>query len=434
VGTRDSLTLDSDVLWMIKTDSLGDTLWTRTYRPDSTWTTYGHCVVETRDEGYVLVGLANCPDTSLWCAYIVRTDGRGDSLWTRQYGAPAAEANCIVEMPDGGFTIVGTAYLSDSETAQGYVLRLNSRGDSLWCRCFGGRNMDQLQSLCQTRDGGFVAAGVFASTPSGDQQAWLFRIDSLGNLLWSRTYGWPSDPECFEEVAACSDGGFVAAGATYSVGNGDFYVVRTDSLGDTLWTRTMGGRHEDDCEGLDLTADGGVVLGGTTCSYGSGGGDFWLIKLDSSGNAQWSRIFGTSLGEDCYAVKQTRDSGYVLAGHATLESNWYGFYLIKTDDSGSAAIAAAPNPRLDPRSDKIAIREGVLARGRSSVRYFLPVAARTRIETCDAAGRMRAVICVGDQGSGWHDEHLPLSPASGVWFVRVVTPAGSATGKVVVIR
>ncbi|MBM3324522.1 MAG: T9SS type A sorting domain-containing protein [Calditrichaeota bacterium] len=158
--------------------------------------------------------------------------------------------------------------------------------------------------------------------------------------LWSRTFGVPGilHDEICNAVWQTSDDGYVLAGYTNSFGAGsyDFWLVKTDAQGDSLWSRTFGGAGTDLCYAMQQTADGGYFLAGTTNSFGVGRHDFWLMKTDANGDSLWSRTFGGDLDDQCWAAKQTSDGGYILAGPWNATALACDIGLVKTDENGES--------------------------------------------------------------------------------------------------
>ncbi len=154
---------------------------------------------------------------------------------------------------------------------------------------------------------------------------------------WSRTYG-DYQPQQARVVRQTSDGGFILGGATTppGQGNGDFMVVRTDSVGSPLWQRVYGGHNDEECRDILCADDGGFLLAGKTASYGAGGGDFWLVKIGPNGALQWSETYGGTQSEQCQSIIQSSDGGYLLSG-ATMSfgAGGWDFWLVKADQLGT---------------------------------------------------------------------------------------------------
>ena len=214
----------------------------------------------------------------------------------------------------------------------------HAQPDSLWSRTYGGEDWDQCRSIIQTEDGGYALAGHTASFGTGRSDFWLVRTDEDGDSLWSRTYGGEDYDECYSMIQT-NDGGFALVGVTYSfgAGSGDFWLVRADADGDSLWSRTFGGEAFEECNSMIQTSDGGYSLAGYTWSFGAGEYDMWLVKTDADGDSLWSKTFGGRRMEFCNSVIQTEDGGYALAGYTeSFGAGGYDMWLVKTDEDGDS--------------------------------------------------------------------------------------------------
>ncbi|MFQ5905426.1 MAG: hypothetical protein ACE5JA_02540, partial [bacterium] len=251
----------------------------------------------------------------------------------RAYGGPDYdEGLCVQQTSDRGYVVAGWGGFS--------LMKTDSLGDSLWSTHFAvpGSSYFRMESVQQTSDGGYVIAGGFALAGSWDD-ACLVKTDSLGNMLWSRTYGGTHGDRAFC-VDRTLDGGYVLVGVTNSLGDsiGYIYLVKTDSLGDTLWTRAYGDTLEDIGRSVQQTFDGGYIITGEA-NYSYFDGDVSLIKVDSLGDSLWSRTYGDVEWESGSSVQQTTDGGYIIVGTANYRpvAPFSGdVYLIKTDASGDS--------------------------------------------------------------------------------------------------
>ena len=204
-------------------------------------------------------------------------------------------------------------------------------GHTNWNKTYGGFRIEVAYSVIQTSDGGYAIAGYTTTYGAGKHDFWLVKTDSTGNLEWSRTYGGPESNEEAYSVIQTSDGGYLIAGEK-SDGDGeeDFWLVKTDSSGNLEWSRTYGGSGGDVARSVIQTSDGGYVIAGYTNSYGAGGFDFWLVKTDSSGNIEWSRTYGGPKSDEARSVIQTLDGGYAVVGLTqSYGAGMADFWLIK---------------------------------------------------------------------------------------------------------
>ena len=183
-----------------------------------------------------------------------------------------------------------------------------------WSQHYGGVAEDIGRALVQTADSGYALFGQSTSSGAGSRDCWLVRTDSVGATRWSHTYGGALDDFGYA-LRETADHGFILAGSTTLPGNNrNAWVARTDSLGDTLWTKALGGTGSEDVYAVVQTADGGIVCAGRSTSYTHGSEDFWLFKLSATGDSLWSRHFGGSSMDICWALTATPDGGFLLAG------------------------------------------------------------------------------------------------------------------------
>lgn len=213
---------------------------------------------------------------------------------------------------------------------------LFAQPDTLWTRLYGGSENEIGYCVQQTTDGGFILLGTTKSYGAGNYDFWLIRTDASGDTLWTKTYGGSENDGC-SWVEQTNDGGFILTGSTLSIGAGsnDVWVIKTDASGDTLWTRTYGGIEYDDGQVIQQLSDNGYIIIGNTKSYGAGSLDIWLIRADASGDTLWTRAFGGSNNDIGYSMQTTTDNGFILAGRtASFGTDGYDSWLVKTDASG----------------------------------------------------------------------------------------------------
>ena len=210
--------------------------------------------------------------------------------------------------------------------------------DLMWTRTVGGIRYDEAESVQQTSDGGFIVGGL--TTPSaGNEDFYVVRLDADGDTLWTRRLGGLRVERCYS-VIETNDGGFAAAGytETYGVDSSDFWLVKLNASGDSLWSQTYGGTSLDICYMVIETADLGFALIGRTTSFsGAGDSDYYLVKTDASGNTQWTKRYGGTNFELGWCVTETSDGGYALAGRTmSFGAGNEDFWLVKTNASGDS--------------------------------------------------------------------------------------------------
>jgi hypothetical protein len=314
-----------------------DTLWTRTYgdRRDSD---YAYAVRQTPNAGYIIAGTTKPFGAGDENVYLMRTDSNGDTLWTRSYGGPGDDQGRSVQrLPGGGYIIGGWTESFDGGYGDFYLIRTDSNGDTLWTRAYGGERTDYGYCVDQTPDGGYIMGGYASSFGAFDADVYLVRTDSNGDTLWTRTYGGANHDEC-QSVRHTLDGGYISAGSTSSFGAGgyDVYLVKTDANGDTLWTKAIGGGSADRGYSVDLTSDGGYIIAGYTGSFGAGASDIYLVRIDAGGDTLWTRTYGDSASDVAYSVRQVSGGGYIIAGYTdSFGAGSRDVYLLRTDALGN---------------------------------------------------------------------------------------------------
>ena len=259
--------------------------------------------------------------------------------WSKTYGGTVHDSvNSVIQTSDEGYALAGSAYSYGAGMSDFWLVKTDATGNVQWNKTYGGTNWDDAHGLVQTVDGGYAVAGYTGSFGAGVADVWLAKTNDSGNMEWNKTYGGAGDDAAFS-VVHTADGGYALAGYTCSYGdvNGDSRLVKTSADGNVQWNKTYGGAYDDIASSLVQTDDGGYALAGYTSSY-SGLADFWLIKTDADGNAQWNKTYDRIDSEWAYSVIQTSDAGYALAGGTgnPEEPTTWNFWLVKTDTNGNA--------------------------------------------------------------------------------------------------
>ncbi len=221
----------------------------------------------------------------------------------------------------GKYLLAGRTYSYGAGNFDIYVIAIDENGDSLWSHTYGGNITDGANSIIPAGNG-FLIVGYTYSFGHGNYDVYVVKIDSAGNLIWQRTYG-GSDDDVGTSAVLCDDGGFIIGGYTYTFTNGsdDIFLVRVDSSGNVIWQRHYGGAGLD--EVFSLQKSGNLVFGaGVTESYGSGRKDAYVFAINENGDMIWNETFGYSGNDGAYDMVTAGDGNFVIAGY----SNRYGTY------------------------------------------------------------------------------------------------------------
>jgi len=319
--------------------------WSKTFG-DSTWR-YGNSVQQTTDGGYITAGSSSVILNGEHDIILIKTDSNGIVTWNKTFGGSRDEkANSVQQTSDGGYIIAGTtrSFSVVEGVTDLYLIKTDPSGVELWTSTFGGSDWEYGGFVQQTSDGGYILAGATRSFGAGGEDLYLIKTDSNGVEIWSKTFG-GSQHEWESTVKQTTDGGYILAGTTetYGAGSYDAYLVKTDSNGDEIWSNTFGGSNVDRARSVLQASDGGYILLGWTSSFGAGKSDVYMVKTDSNGNELWSRTFGGSAGDVGYSVSQITGGGYIIAGGT---SSFHipsrnGAYFIKTDREGNVVWETA---------------------------------------------------------------------------------------------
>lgn len=372
--------------WMVKTDSIGNIQWQNTIGGNGGDALYN--IQQTNDGGYILGGLSAsnisgdktqnnwdtvCNPNCSFDYWIVKTDSLGNIVWQNTIGGSNYDyLYCVRQTVDGGFILGGDSWSNVSgdkaENSNGYndywIVKTDSLGNIQWQNTIGGSHADNLSSIQQTTDGGYILAGYSLSNISGDKTEsniggydyWIVKTDSAGNLQWQNTIGGISYDYLYS-IEQTTDGGYVLGGCSQSnasgdktensigaFGNPDYWIIKTDSLGNIQWQNTIGGNEFDYLNSVQQTADGGYVLGGFSSSGISGDKtennignvDYWIIKTDSVGTIRWQNTIGGNNSDRLYSIQETTDGGCIAGGWSN--SNISGDKTENNIDTSSICI------------------------------------------------------------------------------------------------
>jgi len=257
--------------------------------------------------------------------------------WARSYGLKNNDsAYAISDTSDGGYIAAG--YIN-STTDSGYdnghveIIKLNSDGTVEWEKTYAGDG-DEAAYYVQEVNGSYIVSGTTSSFGSSYTDIWILKLAQDGTVIWEKRYGGQYGENGYK-ILPTSDGGFIIGGDTlsYGAGNGDLWLIKINDTGSIEWQKVYGGPSYDYFKNLIITSDGGYLLMGITQSFGAGGFDIWLIKLDSSGNVAWQKVYGGTAYDYGKRIIETAD-GYMILGHTNTPGN-FDLWVLKIDTNGN---------------------------------------------------------------------------------------------------
>ncbi len=364
--------------WVVKLKADGTKEWDKTF--GGNYYDFITSIQQTSDGGYILGGSSGSgiygdktesnrggfdeygKHTSDY--WVVKIDAKGNKVWDKTIGGEDSDfLTSIQQTSDGGYILGGASDSGisgdKSEANKGqkdehgqptpdyWIVKLDAKGKKLWDKTIGGSAIDELNSIQQTSDGGFILGGSSTSDKGGDKSEaskgaadyWIVKVSANGNKQWDKTIG-GSQNDGLATVQQTSDGGYILGGASDSGISGDkseankgqkdehgkptpdYWIVKLSAEGTKIWDNTIGGNKSDSFTSLQQTKDEGYIVAGFSDSglsgdksqASKGGYDYWIVKLKADGSKQWDKTLGGSGNDQLYDVQQTSDDNYILGG------------------------------------------------------------------------------------------------------------------------
>ena len=343
--------------WIVKMTPGGSKIWDKTlggYDGEALFSSF-----QTQDGGYLLIGfslsdisgdktIASKGNDDLW---IVKVNATGIKQWEKVIGGNAEDGvYTAISTADGGYLLGGYSKSGisgdKSQANRGdndfWLVKIDAAGNKVWDKTMGGVYIDFIRKIIETPDGGFLLCGNSESQKSGDKISpnygsydyWVVKTDGSGNLQWEKSYG-GADKEDLYAAVKLPAGGYMLAGTSTSgisgnktaasKGKSDFWLVRIDESGNILGDSTIGGNDDDILRVAQVDNDGGLIFAGSSWSgitgdksqarVGTYWGDYWIIKTDASGKRIWDKTFGGDDDDIATSVLRTTDNGYLLGGY-----------------------------------------------------------------------------------------------------------------------
>ena len=299
----------------------------------------GNSMILDEHGSYIVSGYTGCssrPDI-----YILKVNENGNLVWSHNYGLNgwllAEKSTCIRATSDHGFILTGYVEFATNKLL---LLKTDSTGDSLWFKFIGDNERDFYgNSLITTSDGSYIVTGSVDSDSSYGTDVLLVKTDSIGDTLWIKKFNRGNDRHNIGRDINCTpDNGYIICASSHILFNTDIWLIKTDSSGDSVWTKIIGGAWIDEGYSLTPTDDSGFIISGTTNSYLDDQGegyDVYVIKTDQNGNIKWSQVY-LDQGEDIgYCISCCSNGDYIITGADGLPNSIYhDIFLLRIDSFG----------------------------------------------------------------------------------------------------
>jgi hypothetical protein len=386
------------------------------------------------DGGYIIIGATKSFNNGIDDLYLIKTDDNGDTLWTKIYGGLWGEVGITIEQDkEGNYIATGYTMSFDPGNADVWILKFNEIGDTLWTKRVGGSQEEYGYSIKQTKNEGYIVTGYTQSFGS-NHDVYLIRLDSSGDTIWTNHYG-GQGVDFGEDVLELDDDGFIIAGYTTSFGMGgyDCYLVRVDLNGDTLWTRHYGGEFDDKAYAIELFDDGFVLAGYTQNAPTER--DAFIIKTNFNGDTIWTKTIGGLYNDFGFDIHKTDDNGLILTG----QFDKYGDYnqdvwLVKIDN-----LATGLENELFPTHYMLSQNYPNPFNPSTKIKYALSDRQYATLKVYDILGNEIATLVNEEKPPGEYEvEFNPASsipyPASGIYFYQLRAGSFIQTKKMVLLK
>jgi len=304
-------------------------------------------ITSTFDSGFAVIGSTGTFGNGNSDLYLLKLDSNLAVSWTKTIGGNGIETGTsIVQLPDSGFLIAGSVNnLFDAQSYDGYLVRTDAQGSVLWDSKIGGTELDFFYSATFTTDSAFVAVGETKSFGNGASDVYVVKVDSVGDVVWTKTFG-ETGEDIARKIIPTIDSQLLIVGQKSSTVSTDSYVLKLNNDGDTTWTGVYGGALFDAANGVVETSDSGFAVIGSTASFGPGPKDLdvYIYKLDKNGVQEWDTIHGNiinnsndstdDVGND---IIQLSDDRFVFIGSTKsfgFGGTTFDLYAVRTDTVG----------------------------------------------------------------------------------------------------
>ena len=299
---------------------------------------YGKSVQQLINKDYLVCGTTSSEGNGSTDAFVLKTDSLGVEQWMVTFGGINSDyGHQIIESNSGGYIFVGSTESYGSGLSNILVLKMDENGNQDWVQTYGGTASEKGNSICQLSNNDYIIVGFTNSYGAGQKDVWLLKIDNQGNEIWSQTYGTNMNNYAVSIIPSLDSGFFVLSNDEKIEAENiyDISILKFNSNGNIEWEQVLGGQSND--RGYSLIDGGdGLILCGTTTSFGNGLTDGYIVKVDYSGNIIWEQTYGESLNEKAFSIVQAEDGGYVGVGtqESDLGLEGYNVWLFKITNNG----------------------------------------------------------------------------------------------------
>jgi len=416
-------------LQSIRIDTFGDTLWTKSYGNAPIYKIYS--AIKTPDNGSMICCRTTDGDELL----IVKIDENDDSLWASSYGNGLKYPRSICSTSDSGAVITGFDENDDT-----FLLKLNSQGDSLWMKTYNLGSISAGRRVNNTSDGGFII-GVIKEYSEGMFNICLIKTNNLGDTLWTKTYANPEASQDVKSVCQTQNDGYFLLVATdpYSP---NILAIQTDAVGDTLWTRLIGEGTGvgNPHKGICVSNGGYLITAGKRIDTQTS--NIFLIRLNSSGETEWIREYGDreNYGFSTDDIIETSDYGFIMTGAYSYNDGMDGTWnppkllIIKTDSLGQVLSSRVQEESIVSHF-KLSQNYPNPFNPITTIEYAVRDDSNVKLSVYDISGHLvETLVDEYHQAGAYNVKWNASKYSSGIYIYRLESSHGIHSRKMVLIK
>ena len=328
---------DNDIL-LVEADRYGNINWSQTYGGSQLDQAYH--IAQTSDGGFIISGSTESFGFGGSDIRLTKTDPNGLIEWNKYLGSNYNEhGGRVLLSNDGGYLVIGDRDFEGNGNQDIWLIKTNSQGDTLWTKKFGGEASENGVDIINTEDNGFLILGNTTSFSNGQSDIYIIKTDSIGNKQWSQNYGNGSN-DYGQSILQNTDGGYTIKFMveSFGVGNTSTGLMKINSVGEIIWSKTYGGTYSVPSEVFYQTNIGNYIFTCSVFNYSDNSYNAWMLKVDENGEIIWDRKYGYPDHDYGFSAIQTLDNGFVLVGSTKNfgngNTNSSDLWIVKTNPHG----------------------------------------------------------------------------------------------------
>ncbi len=326
---------DHDIIFFnVKSD--GQVNWIKTIGTDQR--DVARHFIKTNDGGF-LIGAWKGTGGTVDDWNVIKTDSEGNILWERFVGGTYDDELQDLIRDQNNFYLAGSTINYGNGYTHIYLSELTDDGTFLWFKVYSGGLNEHCKALRKVNNG--LILGVFSKSFGNNSYSFmLVKTDLFGNIKWSKAYLTSGD-DIYRDLLLTKDGGYLSVGFSNSFGSGDndIFLLKTDSSGNVLWSKTYGGIKDDRALNIKELGDGNYIVSGETKSFGNGNGDVLLLKISPFGDVVWSKIYGGKEEERYASCDVLENGGFIIASQTQSYGEQGDIFVVKTDSLGRSCCS-----------------------------------------------------------------------------------------------